>query len=163
MKCEKCGGETSILHNGICFDCAAAGVTGTFKLDITPCKQCGKTRKPLVNGLCLECSAERENHENIQKRLQHLLESDFIRSFDKVDSKGQYRRNIKDADIIVMENRVNQMTNRTITPKGSRIIATTMGMLDTIGSMEGAVITERLANAAIDASRALLEALEGER
>lgn len=24
MKCEKCGGETSILHNGICFDCAAA-------------------------------------------------------------------------------------------------------------------------------------------
>ena len=163
MKCEKCGGETSILHNGICFDCAAAEVTGTFKLDITPCKKCGKTRKPLVNGLCMECSAEREDHENNKKRLQHLLESDFIRSFDKVDSKGQYRRNIKDADIIVLESRINQMTNRIISQKGSRIIATVMGMLDTIGSMQGAVITERLANAAIDASRLLLEVLEGKR
>ena len=150
MKCEKCGGETSILHNGICFDCAAAEGKRTFKMDITPCKKCGKTRKPLVNGLCMECSAELEDYESIKKRLEHLLESEYIRSFDKVDSKGQYKRNIKDADMSEREKSVNENV----------FIGQVSGMLDTIGSMKGCTITDRLAQSAICAAEQLNGILE---
>lgn len=150
MKCEKCGGETSILHNGICFDCAAEEGERTFKLDITPCKKCGKTRKPLVNGLCTECSAEVVYNECIKNRLEHLLESKYIRSFDEMDFNGEYKRNIKDADIIKREQSVHENV----------FIGQVSGMLDTIGSMKGCTITDRLAQSAINAAEALNGILE---
>ena len=44
---------------------------------------------------------QRELH-TIRMRLQHLLQSDFIRSFDEKDIKtGEYVRDIKHADLLV--------------------------------------------------------------
>ena len=41
----------------------------------------------------------REEHELLLKRFRHLLESDFIRSFDEYDPKtGTYKRDISEAD-----------------------------------------------------------------
>lgn len=41
----------------------------------------------------------REEHELLLKRFRHLLESDFIRSFDAYDPKtGTYKRDISEAD-----------------------------------------------------------------
>lgn len=55
MKCEKCGGETSILHNGICFDCAAA--EGTLpKVRREKCVKCGKEVGLLIDGVCGDCA-----------------------------------------------------------------------------------------------------------
>lgn len=43
----------------------------------------------------------REEHESLLKRFRHLLESDFIRSFDEYDPKtGTYKRDISEADIV---------------------------------------------------------------
>jgi hypothetical protein len=43
----------------------------------------------------------REEHESLLKRFRHLLESDFIRSFDEYDPKtGTYKRDISEADVI---------------------------------------------------------------
>lgn len=43
----------------------------------------------------------REEHELLLKRFRHLLESDFIRSFDAHDSKtGTYKRDISEADAV---------------------------------------------------------------
>lgn len=40
----------------------------------------------------------REEHESLLKRFRHLLESDFIRSFDEYDPKtGTYKRDISEA------------------------------------------------------------------
>lgn len=41
----------------------------------------------------------REEHELLVRRLEHLLNSDYIRSFDEKDIKtGKYKRDIRDAD-----------------------------------------------------------------
>lgn len=42
----------------------------------------------------------REEHESLLKRFRHLLESDYIRSFDEVIplSGGKYKRDIREAD-----------------------------------------------------------------
>lgn len=41
----------------------------------------------------------RAKYEQLLKRLQHLLESDFISSFDEVDTTtGRYKRDIAEAD-----------------------------------------------------------------
>ena len=41
----------------------------------------------------------RDEHEALLRRFRHLLESDFIRSFDEVDPlTGVYKRNIAEAD-----------------------------------------------------------------
>lgn len=41
----------------------------------------------------------REEHELLVRRLEHLLESDYIRSFDEKDiMTGKYKRDIRDAD-----------------------------------------------------------------
>lgn len=43
----------------------------------------------------------REEHESLLKRFRHLLESDFIRSFDEYDPKtGTYKRDISEADAV---------------------------------------------------------------
>jgi hypothetical protein len=43
----------------------------------------------------------REEHELLLKRFRHLLESDFIRSFDEYDRKtGTYKRDISEADSV---------------------------------------------------------------
>lgn len=43
----------------------------------------------------------REEHESLLKRFRHLLESDFIRSFDEYDPKtGTYKRDISEADTV---------------------------------------------------------------
>lgn len=36
--------------------------------------------------------------EVVERRLRHLLQSKFIRSFDEKDRKGNYKRDIKEAD-----------------------------------------------------------------
>ena len=44
----------------------------------------------------------RDEHESLLKRFRHLLESDFIRSFDEYDPKtGTYKRDISEADTVV--------------------------------------------------------------
>lgn len=41
----------------------------------------------------------RDEHEALLRRFRHLLQSDFIRSFDEVDPKtGTYKRDISEAD-----------------------------------------------------------------
>lgn len=41
----------------------------------------------------------RDEYESLLKRFRHLLESDFIRSFDEYDPKtGTYKRDISEAD-----------------------------------------------------------------
>lgn len=42
----------------------------------------------------------REEHESLVRRFEHLLESDYIRSFDEVVplSGGKYKRDIREAD-----------------------------------------------------------------
>lgn len=41
----------------------------------------------------------RDEYEALLKRFWHLLESDYIRSFDEVDRRtGTYKRDIKEAD-----------------------------------------------------------------
>lgn len=46
-----------------------------------------------------EHSQLKEEHEALLKRFRHLLESDFIRSFDEYDLKtGTYKRDISEAD-----------------------------------------------------------------
>lgn len=41
----------------------------------------------------------REEHELLVRRLEHLLNSDYIRSFDEKDIEtGKYKRDIRDAD-----------------------------------------------------------------
>lgn len=55
MKCEKCGGETHILNNGICFDCAAE--TGTLpnvlkKMEMETCSKCGREVARTLDGVC---------------------------------------------------------------------------------------------------------------
>lgn len=48
----------------------------------------------------------RDEHESLLKRFQHLLESDFIRSFDEYDPKtGTYKRDISEADKIALVRR----------------------------------------------------------
>ena len=48
----------------------------------------------------------REEHECLLKRFRHLLESDYIRSFDEVKlGTGEYKRDIREAD---RENRHGQ-------------------------------------------------------
>lgn len=43
----------------------------------------------------------RDEHESLLKRFRHLLESDFIRSFDEYDPKtGTYKRDISEADTV---------------------------------------------------------------
>lgn len=43
----------------------------------------------------------REEHESLVRRFEHLLESDYIRSFDEVIplSGGKYKRDIREADL----------------------------------------------------------------
>lgn len=42
----------------------------------------------------------REEHELLVRRLKHLLESDYIRSFDEVKpGTGEYKRDIREADL----------------------------------------------------------------
>ena len=42
----------------------------------------------------------REEHELLVRRLEHLLESDYIRSFDEVKlGTGEYKRDIREADL----------------------------------------------------------------
>lgn len=42
----------------------------------------------------------REEHESLLKRFRHLLESDYIRSFDEVKhGTGEYKRDIREADL----------------------------------------------------------------
>lgn len=36
--------------------------------------------------------------ETVENRLKHLLQSEFISSFDEKDRKGRYKRDIKEAD-----------------------------------------------------------------
>ena len=44
------------------------------------------------------CNVSRDEHELLLKRFQHLLESDFIRSFDEYDPMtGTYKRDISEA------------------------------------------------------------------
>lgn len=49
----------------------------------------------------------KEENEILRKRLQHLLKSDFIRSFDvKKLSTGEYVRDIREADKIIAVGKV---------------------------------------------------------
>lgn len=42
----------------------------------------------------------REEYESLLKRFRHLLESDYIRSFDEVKlGTGEYKRDIREADL----------------------------------------------------------------
>lgn len=40
------------------------------------------------------------SYDELLKRFRHLLESEFISSFDEVDANGNYRRDISNADRI---------------------------------------------------------------
>lgn len=40
------------------------------------------------------------SYDELLKRFRHLLESEFISSFDEVDADGNYRRDISNADLI---------------------------------------------------------------
>lgn len=45
----------------------------------------------------------REEHELLVRRLEHLLESDYIRSFDEVKlGTGEYKRDIREAGRVLM-------------------------------------------------------------
>lgn len=47
----------------------------------------------------LEDAVPREEHDLLVRRLEHLLESDYIRSFDEVNiMTGRYKRDIREAD-----------------------------------------------------------------
>lgn len=49
-----------------------------------------------------ELDESKKQHEALIKRFQHLLQSDFIRSFDEWDrSKCNYRRDISEADKVI--------------------------------------------------------------
>lgn len=48
-----------------------------------------------------------EEIEILQKRLRHLLTSDFISSFDEMDGHGNYKRDIKEADAIASVASIN--------------------------------------------------------
>lgn len=51
----------------------------------------------------------REEHESLVRRFEHLLESDYIRSFDEVKlGTGEYKRDIREAD---RENRRGRWIN----------------------------------------------------
>ncbi|MGN1058693.1 MAG: hypothetical protein ACI4Q7_05015 [Candidatus Avelusimicrobium sp.] len=44
----------------------------------------------------------RDEYESLLRRFRHLLESDYIRSFDEVDRRtGEYKRDIKEAAPVV--------------------------------------------------------------
>lgn len=50
--------------------------------------------------------------ESLEKRLRHLLQSDFIRSFDElVTGKGNYKRDIKEADKLAKETIESEVLN----------------------------------------------------
>lgn len=49
----------------------------------------------------LEDAVSREEYDLLVRRLQHLLESDYIRSFDEKEiMTGRYKRDIKEADTV---------------------------------------------------------------
>lgn len=54
----------------------------------------------------------REEFESLLKRFRHLLESDYIRSFDEVEcGTGKYKRDIEEAD---RENRCGRWINESL-------------------------------------------------
>lgn len=62
-----------------------------------------KKLKAENNRLTAELERQYESYNNILQRLRHLLESDFIRSFDEWNiQKGEYTRDIADADAAVL-------------------------------------------------------------
>lgn len=55
--------------------------------------------------------------EMLKKRIQHLLQSNFIASFDEKAPDGSYKRNIVEADSCVKtENEVREIAKATILP-----------------------------------------------
>lgn len=57
-----------------------------------------KAVRQAINMLPSVDAVPREQHEALLRRFQHLLESDYIRSFDEVDPRtGTYKRDISEA------------------------------------------------------------------
>jgi hypothetical protein len=53
------------------------------------------------NRLTAELEQQYESYNLLLSRFRHLLQSDFIRSFDEYDRiKGDYKRDIKEADML---------------------------------------------------------------
>lgn len=68
MKCERCGGETNRLHNGICFDCAMeiGTLPNTIKpMEMKKCNNCGRETTWTHNGVCGICVFESKYHREI--------------------------------------------------------------------------------------------------
>lgn len=153
MKCPECGKESLVFLNGVCLTCAKE--TDRTKI----CKKCGKYKRVLFNGICEQCAYDlgfyAKMNEGLEKRLKHLLESDYIRSFDEKNLNGGYKRDIKEADAIAKNGMKGQVEQRS-TAK----IAMAAGVLETIGCMEGAAITVKLANEAEKAGMWLRSLME---
>jgi hypothetical protein len=64
----------------------------------------GNLSGDFVPGFCIDReptvdAVPRDEHEALLKRFRHLLESDFIRSFDEYDPRtGTYKRDIYEVD-----------------------------------------------------------------
>lgn len=68
-----------------------------------------------------------EKYEAVSRRLEHLLESSFIRSFDETNLSGEYIRDIQEADIIAKKDTPGEIKVRVrldidIIPFSERII-----------------------------------------
>ena len=69
------------------------------------------------NRLTAELEQQYESYNLLLLRFRHLLQSDFIRSFDEYDRiKGDYKRDIKEADMII--NRIRAERSRQGCPFG---------------------------------------------
>lgn len=64
----------------------------------------------------------RDEYEALLKRFRHLLESDFIRSFDEYDRKtGTYKRDISEADTVAQVVRCGRC-NRSIVIRSDDVV-----------------------------------------
>lgn len=70
------------------------------------------------NGLKKQLEEVSDEYKSLRKRLSHLLESDFIASFDDINMKTwEYKRNIKEADALMHLDRLRNNDDYAATVK----------------------------------------------
>lgn len=79
--------------------CHAKNFVDNFEIDA--CAECNNMYRELIKDLADQLEDAHETIESLDRRLKHLLQSKFIRSFDEHDPKTHtYKRDIKLADDI---------------------------------------------------------------
>ena len=87
----------------------------------TSCPYYAPTNMKCISQLASDASSlikrQKAELEMLKKRIQHLLQSNFIASFDEKAPDGSYKRNIVEADSCVKtENEVREIAKATILP-----------------------------------------------